>query len=275
MSPFALMFLAAALMVLDWVGNRAIRDFRKAALEVAAPVLEVASRPALLEQRMRRQFGAYLDAVSEAERLRAENKALKQWQSRATQLEAEVREYRRLMLAVDDSRFSFATARAISDGRGPFVRSVLLNIGRARGVANGFAVVSSDGFLGRIVETGERASRVLLITDLNSRIPVLVGDAGARAIMRGNNDGEPVLEFMPAGRAIADGEAVVTSGQDGLLPRGLSVGHVSSHGGAYTVQPNARTDDIDYVSVLFYAAPALDLANGGTGDGEHLASKAR
>jgi len=260
----ALIFVSAVLLILERVDHGWVRSMRSASFDVISPVMETASGPALFAQHLRRRLAGYLDQAAELEHLKTENQQLKQWQWKAKQLEAETQEYRKLLLAVDDSSYGFATGRVIADGRSPFVRSALINIGRAQGVTNGYAVVNSDGFVGRVVETGEHSARVLVLTDLNSRIPVEIGGDRVRAIMRGDGEGRPVIEFAPADKALAAGDEVITSGQDGLLPRGLPVGTLVKSDHVFKVLPRVDLDQIDFASVLFYAAPGLELANGGT-----------
>ena len=259
-----LIFASAVLLVLERVDHKWVHALHAASFDLISPLLERASQPAIYVQHLRHVLGAYLDQVAELERLKAENQELKQWQWKANQLESEAKEYRKLLLAVDDSSYGFATGRAIADGRSPFVRSALINIGRAQGVTNGYAVVNSDGFVGRVVETGEHSARVLVFTDINSRVPVEIGSDRVRAIMRGDGDSRPVIEFVPADKTIAAGDDVLTSGQDGLLPLGLPVGKIIKSDHVFRVVPYVDLDQVDFASVLFYAAPGLELANGAT-----------
>ena len=263
-----LIFVSAVLLVLERVDHKWVQTLHSASFDLLSPILERASQPAIFFQRLRHQSSAYLDQAAELERLKAENQDLKQWQWKAKQLASEAKEYRKLLLAVDDSNYGFATGRVIADGRSPFVRSALVNIGRAQGVTNGYAVVNSDGFVGRIVETGEHSARVLVFTDINSRIPVEIGADRVRAIMRGDGDSRPVIEFVPAEKTIAAGDEVLTSGQDGLLPRGLPIGKVIKSDHVFKVVSNVDLDQVDFASVLFYAAPGLELANGATAAAE-------
>jgi rod shape-determining protein MreC len=264
----SLIFASLVLLVLERVDHKWVRTLRTASFEVISPVLERASQPVMYVQHLRRRFDGYLDQAAEIEKLKTENQRLQQWQWKAKQLEGESQEYRKLLLAVDDSSYGFATGRVIADGRSQFVRSALINIGRAQGVTNGYAVVNSDGFVGRIVETGEHSARVLVFTDINSRIPVEIGADRVRAIMRGDGDGPPVIEFAPAEKTIAAGDEVLTSGQDGLLPRGLPVGALIKADHAFKVVPRVDLAQVDFASVLFYAAPGLELTNGSTAAAE-------
>ena len=139
--------------------------------------------------------------ASEIDRLKAENEQLKQWEWRAKLLERNVAHLRSLLNAVDEPALHFVTGSVIADARGPFLRSALINLGRDDGVRIGYAVINGDGLIGRTVDAGASVARVLLLNDLNSRIPVLVGTGrrcGALAL-RTTIGAELKLEFVSAG----------------------------------------------------------------------------
>jgi len=121
----------------------------------------------------------------------------------------------------------------------------------------GYAVINGDGLVGRTLDAGESVTRVLLLNDLNSRIPVLVGTGGVRALASGDNSAELKLEFFPDGASPRPGDEVYTSGADGVLPRGLRVGLVTGSDGALRVRPHAELSSLDVVSVLFFDTPTL------------------
>jgi rod shape-determining protein MreC len=162
-----------------------------------------------------------------------------------------------LLNAVDEPALHYITGSVIADARGPFLRSALINLGRDNGVRIGYAVINGDGLIGRTVDAGASVTRVLLLNDLNSRIPVLVGPAGMRALASGDNSADLRLDFLPDGAQLYPGDEVYTSGSDGVLPRGLRVGAVMGSPGAYKVRPGAELNSLDVVSVLFFDTPAL------------------
>ena len=143
---------------------------------------------------------SYVGMMEEIDRLRAENDQLKQWEWRAKMLERNEAHLRSLLNAVDEPALHYVTGSVIADARGPFLRSALINLGRDNGVRVGYAVIDGDGLIGRVVDAGSSVARVLLLSDLNSRIPVLVGPAGIRALVSGDNAAELKLEFLPRRR---------------------------------------------------------------------------
>ncbi len=258
---FGLYFLCAVLLVLSRIGHGVIADARDGLVDLSAPLLEVASLPAIEARRLVERARLYADAFDEIDRLKKENEALKQWEWRTKLLEQRVTHLRTLLNAVEEPGLSFATGRVIADARGPFVRSALINLGRNEGVRIGYAVVNGDGLVGRTVDAGDSAARVLLLNDLNSRIPVLVGPVGVRGLVLGDNSAELQLDFLPDGARIYAGDEVYTSGSDGVLPRGLRVGAVTGTPGAFKVRPYAELNALDAVSVLFFDTPALVRAD--------------
>ena len=254
---FTLYFLCAVLLVLSRIGHGAVADARDRFVDLTAPLLEAASAPVIMGRHALARVRSYTGMASEIDRLTAENEQLKQWEWRAKMLERNVAHLRSLLNAVDEPALHFVTGSVIADARGPFLRSALINLGRDNGVRIGYAVINGDGLVGRTVDAGASVSRVLLLNDLNSRIPVLVGPGGVRALASGDNGDELRLEFLPDGASLHSGDEVYTSGSDGVLPRGLRVGAVTGSQGAFRVRPHAELSTLDVVSVLIFDTPAL------------------
>ena len=119
------------------------------------------------------------------------------------------------------------TCGNLSEG-GAFVRTVLINAGERNGIEKGQAAVTGDGLAGRIAEVGQRSARVLLLTDINSRVPEVVGNVRDRAVMAGDNANAPELLYLGPTAKVKIGDRVNTSGQGGVFPPGLPIGVVSS-----------------------------------------------
>lgn len=255
---FALYFSCAVLLVLSRIGHDAVVEVTDRFLDLTAPLLETASIPAVAVRQGLDRARSYVGLADEIDRLKAENEQLKQWEWRAKLLERNVAQLRSLLNAVDEPALHYMTGSVIADARGPFLRSALINLGRDQGVRIGYAVINGDGLIGRTVDAGASISRVLLLNDLNSRIPVLVGQGGVRALASGDNGAELKLDFLPPDAKLHAGDEVYTSGSDGVLPRGLRVGVVSGSPGAHKVRPHAELSALDVVSVLYFDTPALN-----------------
>ena len=256
-----LLGLAAAFMIVDKAELDAARDLRAAVAAAAVPVMDALSRPV-------ESVNGAVDEVIGIVNLRAENaelrlavERLRHWETQARSLARENVALRRLSRLAPDRFPVFVTGRVVVDSGNAFVRAVLVNAGAAAGVREGHAAVTAEGLVGRVVDVGKRASRVLLLTDLNSRIPVVVERTGHHAVLAGDNTRSARLSYLPRAAGVAVGDRLVTSGQGAALPPGLPVGVVSevSRGGA-RVRPIADLGRLEYVRLIVWTPPTLEPA---------------
>lgn len=255
-----LMLVTVALLLLSRIDHSATRALRTAISDAIEPVLSLGLAARDRVQSAWTRVSTLADADAELIRLRRENAELKDWRARAADLQARVEELAKATHAPQDSEWPFLSARVIADGTGGFVRSVLINAGRDHNLRIGYPVVTRDGLVGRIVSAGRRSANVLLIGDVTSRVPVLVGRSKVRAVLAGEDGGLPRLIFVAGGEPSVDDE-VMTSGTGGVFPRGLKIGRVASAGADARVRLNARLDEVDEVSVLLYDTAAADLVD--------------
>lgn len=249
---FATLIAAAfALMLLGKADVLLVERARVVVLDTLAPVIEVASRPAEAVTDVLNNIRDLRYLRAENARLTIENDRLDRWQHVARRLEAENRALRALTNFVPPRDIDFASARVIADGGGAFVRSVMITAGHRHGVTLGNAAVSGEGLVGGIVEVGEEYSRVLLITDLNSQIPVVVERTRDPAVLAGDNTRAPRLVYLPQNAQVVPGDRVVTSGHGGVFPAGLAVGMVTAiTDGAIRVTPFVDWERLEYVRLL-------------------------
>jgi rod shape-determining protein MreC len=118
------------------------------------------------------------------------------------------------------------SARVILDKQSPYLNSFVINSGSNKKIKNGMAVLNGKNFVGRIVDVNFFSSRVLLVTDLNSKIPVLVDPSGHQAILSGHSTNEPTLEYLPKNHKVQSGNKVYTSGKEGIFSPGIPIGKV-------------------------------------------------
>ncbi len=257
----ALLVVALSLTALDRFEVPVLGVLRNSVLDLMSPLLRVtttAVTPVLGATRALADWGVLID---DRNRLREENERLKSYQARAQALERQATALTELAHVVDEPKLTFLTARIVATGGGPFVRAALLDAGREHGVKPGYPVMSAQGLVGRVIASGTRSARLLLLTDYNSRIPVLVGANSVRAMMQGDNSPLAKIAYLAQGDEIKSGDEVFTSGVGGLYPRGLRIGSVVDTGEMLRVEPAARLDRLDYVSVLFFDTLAATLAD--------------
>jgi len=257
---FALGFLVLVSFALMFMGKADVTVMeraRTAVTDVVAPILEALAEPVSAVNRGVAHIGQLAALHEENQRLRQEVARLRGWHGAALRLEAENNSFREMLAYRGPDRRSFVSARVIADGRGPFVKSVLVNIGRGDGVEKGQAAATALGLVGRVSQSGARSARILMMTDLNSRIPVLVEESRARAILAGDNSERPQLVFLPDGARVSVGQRVVTSGHGGALPYGIPVGVVSAvDSGVIRIRPFVDWERLEYVQIIEYdAAP--------------------
>ena len=260
-----LVFASVALLVLSRVNHDLVDRLRWQVMEWMTPVLSAILVPIEPVRRAVRSMTEFTTMSAELERLRAENQQLKGWEWRAKDVERKLQSLSSASNTARETKLEFVTARVVSSSTGAFVRSAMINAGERMKVRDGYPVLSGDGLVGRIVETGPNAARVLLLTDVNSRIPVLVGESAVRAIMSGDNSPSPRLVFTANEAAIKPGDDVRSSGTGGVFPMGLRIGKVAPGGPPFRVATHADTDAVDYLGVLLYDNPALDVIDAARG----------
>ncbi len=186
-------------------------------------------------------------------RLREENERLRRWQSVALALDAENATLKSHLRWIPEPAPSYVTARVVADAGGVYARAVLLSLGPNHSVAKGQIALDDRGLIGRVTELGGRSARVLLLTDMNSRVPVTLENSRGRAILAGTNGARPRLMYWPEGVMPAEGERVVTSAEAGAFPAGLPVGVVRySANNVPEVLPYARLDRLEVVRLFDY-----------------------
>jgi rod shape-determining protein MreC len=254
---FALLLLVLAafgMMLLGKAETAMVERVSVAVVDLVSPIMDVLSRPAASVNEGVRKIREMTSIYSENERLRRENARLLQWQEAARRLAAQNQALTALLDFKPDPRASYIAARVIGDSGGSFVRSMLVNSGSRDGVSAGQAVVTGDGLVGRIAAAGFRSARVLLVTDINSRVPVIVESTGQRGILAGDNSHQPKLVFLPANATVRVGDRLLTSGHGGVFPPGLPAGRVVAEGeGGIRVQPFVALDALEFVRVVDYA----------------------
>ena len=140
----------------------------------------------------------------------------------------------------------------IADSGSPFRQSVLLNVGSGRdGIRDGWAVTDGLGLVGRVSGVGQRSSRVLLLTDAASRVPVTIQPSGQRAMLIGDNTPLPTLDFIEVPEEVRPGDRVVSSGDGDVFPAGLLVGQVvQTRDGRLRLRLSADYERLEFLRVL-------------------------
>lgn len=255
---FGVLMMAVGLMVLGKADTVVMERFRGTIADAVAPVLDALSRPADVLADTMDGIRSWVQVQEQNQRLLAERQRLLRWQDVALRLEAENAALKRLLNYVPDPQTRSVSARVIADPGGTFAHSLLLYAGAENGIRKGDAVVTGEGMIGRIINVSARSSRLLLITDLNSRIPISVLPARTRAVLAGDNTDRPKLLHLLPEASISPGDRVVTSGDAGALPPGLPVGVIASVGEqGIAVKPFVEASRLEHVRVIGFELRAM------------------
>ena len=248
-----LVLLSGVMIVLGKADQVVLESLKNSVMDAAAPALDMLSRPSGLVDTAVGRARDFLTVYQENARLAQENERLLGWQQAALKLASENAQLRDLLRVAPEPATSYVTARVIANSGGAYARSVIVNAGRENGVVRGEAAVTGEGLVGRVSEVGSRAARILLITDLNSRVPVIAEGSRQRAVLAGDNSEHPSLRYLEAGAAIRIGDRIVTSGQGGVFPPGLPVGVVAVFNGELArVELFVELSRVDYLRLVDY-----------------------
>jgi rod shape-determining protein MreC len=248
-----LVFAAMVLMMVGKANGELMERIRTYVSDAFAPLLDIMSRPVDIAVDVAQALHEWQALSEENAALRLDRERLLRWQDAARHLEAENTQLRQLLNLVPDPDARFVTARVLADNGSAFARSLIVGAGLADGVAKGQAVLAGAGFVGRIAGVAKHSAHVLLVTDLNFKIPVVVGEARIRAILAGDNSDRPKLTHLGPDTFVAVGDRVVTSGHADAFPADLPIGSVASIvDGTIRVKLFAQGAPIDYVRIVDY-----------------------
>lgn len=226
--------------------------------DLLAPVYAVLAEPARTVRDIVEEAQELVNLRSENARLREENSRLRQWQDSAFRLENELAQLRAQLGFVPEARGTFRSARVVADAGGAYARAVLIATGPQTPVAKGQVALDARGLVGRVTDVGSRSARVLLITDINSRIPVVLERTRATAILTGTNGPRPRLAHWLDGSAPPQpGDRIVTAAQANAFPPGLPVGVVVAGRSGLEVEPFADLDRLELVRVFDFGLSGI------------------
>lgn len=253
--------LAIVLVLLGKAQSGLLDQARVHITDMMAPLLRTVRAPVAGFDRFMGSVSEIFSVYEQNLKLKEENARLRQWRNVAVTLQGRVRRYQTLLHAVPDPQMNAVLARVIGRANRPFLQTMILDAGRDNHALPGQAVVDARGMIGRIYLTGARTSWVILLTDLNSRIPVTISTASGasgniQAMMTGDNSAYPTLDMVSRTFTLHEGDQVTSSGDGGLLPSGLPIGTVvSDNRGGWRVALLADAGDSQDVEILNFSKP--------------------
>ena len=175
-------------------------------------------------------WGRYFNLVGLAEQNRSLAEQVSRLESSQASFEEQRRENERLRALLElnsVSQLKGVAASVVASEPSGWVKGIVVNKGTSHGVAEGMAVVHPRGVVGQVVSSGPNFSRVLLMTDHASGVVALVQDGRARGVVEGLGSSSCELKYVGKESVVRAGDVVVTSGMDGVFPKGLNIGSVS------------------------------------------------
>ncbi len=257
-------FFLIGIFLIWRIDSPRVERFRMEVLDRVVPSFEWASSPLTAASELIGSFQSYVKIYEQNQDLRRELLKMKIWEERARQYEQENARLLDLNRVRLDPQNTFVTGVVLADSGSPFRQSVLINVGKRDGIQDGWAVMDGLGLVGRISGVSERTSRVILLGDNASRIPVTIAPSGQKAMSIGDNTALPPIEFLENRDIVRAGDRVVTSGDGGVFPQGLLVGQVvESRTGRLRIHLAADIQRLEFLRVVRYI-PKETVKSSGT-----------
>lgn len=246
-----LFFISIVLLLVGKADISAMNSIRSVFSGLTVPVVDVISVPFRAVYSMMDSMVAVANLREENLRLQEDVRRMQQYRRRAEILQSENRQLRSVSGAIIPPQATPVSARVVALNSGSFAHSVMVNVGARAGIRKGNAVTTNDGLAGIVIDVGPKHSQILLITDINAMVPVILSASSWPATTAGLNSNVMDLRFLPAEASSSIGDLVQTSGHGGVLPPGIPVGRISEiDGEKITVRPVVDLQRLSFVTIL-------------------------
>jgi len=248
-SLIALVIISIILIVVEKIETKPLNIFRSFFEDVIYRSSIVIASPSKGIENFSSFIKGHLNLYRNYNELKKENDQLKNNISKENFLELENSQLRKLIDEQVISNNNLLSARVMLDKQSPYLNSYIINSGSNKNIKNGMAVLDGKNFIGRIVDVNFFSSRVLLISDLNSKIPVLIEPSASHAILNGRGSKEATLEYLPKKHTVKDGDTVYTSGKGGIFSPGIPIGKVKIVEKAFSVILFSDLDQVTFINI--------------------------
>ena len=250
-SLFVLLFSSIFLIVLGKFNFTAINYLKITINEVVYRTSFVASIPEKYITYSYRAIEEHIKLYKDYNFQKEELEKLKSEKYEVKFLEAE---NKRLKKVLNDINYSseLVIAKVIIDKQSPFLRSIIINKGSKNNIKKGMSILSDSYLIGKVIEVNYMTSRVLLLSDLNSKIPVTIEPGSIQSILSGDGKNSGNIQYTKDNLPIADGSIIYTSGTGGLLKSGIPIGKIEQNENQNSVNFFIDFSQLRYVKVLSY-----------------------
>ena len=248
-SLFVLTIISILLIFLETIDAKPLNKIRSFIKDIVYRTAVVANYPTKIFSGSYNIVENHFNLYENYNNLKKENEDLKNKYSKSEFLELENSQLRKLIDEQAQSESNLVSARVMLDEQSPYLNSFVINIGGNKEIKNGMAVLDGKNFIGRIVDVNFFSSRILLITDLNSKIPVISEPSGNHAILSGHGDSKPTLEYLSENHKIEQGDKIYTSGKEGIFAPGIPIGESNVLGDLVEVDLYSELSEITFVNI--------------------------
>ena len=248
-SLFVLVIISILLIFLETINTKPLNKIRSLIKDVVYRSAVVATFPNKIFSGSYNSVQDHFSLYRDYNELKKENEELKNKKSKSDFLELENSQLRKLIDEQVQSESNLVSARVLLDEQSPYLNSFVINIGANKDIKNGMAVLDGKNFIGRIVGVNFFSSRILLVTDLNSKIPVISEPSGNHAILSGHGKAQPTLEYLSENHEIEEGDKIYTSGKEGIFAPGIPVGEVRIKKDKLQVKLYSNLNEITFVNI--------------------------
>jgi len=248
-SLFVLIILSIILIYVETIETKPLNYLRSFIKDIIYRGALVASVPSKGFGNLTDTVKKHVNLYSNYNQLKEENDKLRNNISKTDFLELENTQLRKLIEEQVTSSSNLVSARVMLDKQSPYLNSFIINIGSNKGIKKGMAVLDGKNFIGRIVDVNFFSSRVLLVSDLNSKIPVIIEPSGYHAILSGRGKSKPGLEYLPENHNIQNGDKVYTSGRAGIFSPGIPIGEVKIENNIIKVLLFSDLNQITFINI--------------------------
>ena len=248
-SLLALLILCVTLLFIEKIETKPLNYLRSFVKDTVYLGSLIVSSPA-------KGIGSTLDAIkghlslyNNYDQIKEENTKLKNKIYKFDYLVLENTQLRKLIDEQIASNSNLVSARVMLDKQSPYLNSFIINIGSNKEIKKGMAVLDGQNFIGRIVDVNFFSSRVLLVSDLNSRVPVIVEPSGNHAILSGKGKNNPSLDYLPVNHLVKNKDKVYTSGKEGIFSAGIPIGEVIVEKDQRGVLLFSNLDQVSFINI--------------------------
>jgi len=257
-SLFVLILIAIGIFALDNTQLKPVKVIRSLLNDGVYRISVISSSPIRFTSATKDFFVHHIFVYEENEKLKTEIEKLKKNKLETSYLETENKRLQEVVEIDKKSSFTTVGAKIMLDKNSPYLNSVIINKGSNTGIKIGMPVLSKGHLIGRTIEVNFMSSRILLLNDLNSRIPVVISPNGDQAILSGIGKRNPSLEYLPEKFEVQEENSVYTSGKDGVLFSGISIGKVILENDRVAVKLFTDPSQIFFVNVVLDKATDLE-----------------